>query len=311
MLKYLVILLDDTSVSFCHYHVKKEETRLIDIENLKAGIHFAMLENLNIQFVYPDYDIPQSYKDIIATVSSSSIVPHGQCGNVIVINNWDIELNEKIDEQVSHVLRTSKNDFFNRYKELEKWLYIINRLNIVFTDLDEFTTLDFETYKEVLEKLSSIIKDIYITGHNVQVNVLTDRVFLENMNNCNAGYETITLAPDGNFYVCPAFYYDEKSFHIGNLVDGINVKNPQLYKREYASLCRKCDAFQCRRCVYLNRKMTYEVNIPSHEQCVTAHLERNASRELLENMKESGIWIIDRQIPSIDYLDPFDIKEQF
>ena len=46
MLQYLVILLDDTSVSYCHYDNRKSEHRLISLENLKEGILFAMKENV-------------------------------------------------------------------------------------------------------------------------------------------------------------------------------------------------------------------------------------------------------------------------
>ena len=52
MIQYLVILLDDTSVSFCHYQNDKKERNLMPFETLKAGIVYAMKENLNIQFVY-------------------------------------------------------------------------------------------------------------------------------------------------------------------------------------------------------------------------------------------------------------------
>ena len=63
MLQYLVILLDDTSVSYCHYDNRKSEHRLISLENLKEGILFAMKENLMLQFVYPHYELPQAYKN--------------------------------------------------------------------------------------------------------------------------------------------------------------------------------------------------------------------------------------------------------
>ena len=55
MIQYIVILLDDTSVSFCHYSVERHEHRLIPLQTLRAGILYAMKENLNVQFVYPDY----------------------------------------------------------------------------------------------------------------------------------------------------------------------------------------------------------------------------------------------------------------
>lgn len=65
MIQYIVILLDDTSVSFCHYCNKKQSNHLIPIETLKVGILYAMKENLNIQFVYPDYDLPKEYQTVI------------------------------------------------------------------------------------------------------------------------------------------------------------------------------------------------------------------------------------------------------
>ena len=144
---------------------------------------------------------------------------------------------------------------------------------------------------------------------------------LAEMNNCNAGENNITLAPDGKFYVCPAFYnlptidgYERtmgdicnKGYNIGNIYDGLDIKNPQLYKLAYAPICRNCDAYQCKRCIWLNRKTTCEVNTPSHEQCVVAHLERNASRMLLNNIRKHGSFLPEREeIKVIDYLDPFD-----
>ena len=143
---------------------------------------------------------------------------------------------------------------------------------------------------------------------------------LEKMNNCNAGSENITLAPDGKFYICPAFYLADENedfglgktkFSIGDLVNGLDIKNSQLYKLSYAPICRNCDAFQCKRCVWLNRKTTYEINTPSHEQCVVAHLERNASRVLLNNIRKYGEYLPHIEIKEIKYLDPFDIRKQW
>jgi len=54
-----------------------------------------------------------------------------------------------------------------------------------------------------------------------------------------------------------------------------------------------------------------EVNTPSHEQCVVAHLERNASRMLLENIRRHQSFLPDQKIKMIDYLDPFDIRKEW
>ena len=81
---------------------------------------------------------------------------------------------------------------------------------------------------------------------------------------------------------------------------------------EYAPICRHCDAYQCKRCVWLNRRMTHEINTPSHEQCVAAHIERNASRQLLQNIRRHGEFLPEiGEIKEIDYLDPFNNREKW
>lgn len=322
MLKYLIILLDDTSKSYCHYENINAKHRLIGIDDLKAGILFAMKENLMIQFVYPDYELPQEYKNAINSIDHCNIVS-SSCEDDELRNNADIIVFqdwEKLDVYNfkgtdACVLRTSKSDFFEKSSLLKPILAKVTHLNVVITYIESFVEEDFSQYKKVLESLSEGIEKLYVSGQSPQLNLLTDRMLLDKMNNCNAGWENITLAPDGKFYVCPAFYLasDDEDYglektksNIGDLQAGVHIKNPQLYKLEYAPLCCKCDAYQCKRCVWLNRKTTYEVNTPSHEQCVLAHLERNASRELLNKVRKRGTFLPNQEIKEIDYFDPFD-----
>ena len=305
MLKYFIILLDDTSTSFCHYNNGKSESRLIEIDTLKSGINFAMMENLAIQFVYSNKNLPLEYQSIVNKTNNTSITPQENTlkGDIVVINTWEMN---KVQNGV-YVLRTNKSQFFERYYEIVKSLNTVNRLNIMFTDLETFTDSDMQKYKMVLCKLKEKIKDCYINGKHPQLNILTDRLSLKEMNNCNAGYESITLAPNGKFYICPAFYYDNNGFDIGDLENGVCIKNPQLYKLKYAPLCKNCDAFQCKRCIYLNWKTTKEVGIPSHEQCVAAHIERNTSQQLLNELRKFGNYLSETVMQDIDYLDPIEI----
>ena len=171
---------------------------------------------------------------------------------------------------------------------------------------------DFVKYEEMLSSLSKDIEKLYVEGKAPQLNLLTDRMMLNQMNNCGAGETTITLAPNGKFYICPSFYYEDNADSIGNLEQGFDIKNKQLYKLEYAPICRHCDAYQCKRCIWLNRKTTLEVNTPSHEQCVLAHLERNTSRELLNSIRKHGTFLPEQEeIKEIDYLDPFDNRDEW
>ena len=252
MLQHLIVLLDDTSISFCNYENKRTDKKLISLNNLNNGILFAMKNNLIIQFVFPDYDLPIEYKLAIESIENSKIVSTLSCqkeSDIIVFNKYDELSNYNFEENTDklYVLHTSKNNFFNNYKKVIKVLDNITRLNIVFTDIADFTDFDFEIYKNLLNDFRTAVIKCCENSKFPQLNILTDRILLDKMNNCNAGIENITLAPNGKFYICPAFYYEEENDYIHSVESNIIIKNKQLYKFEFSPICKKCDAFQCKR----------------------------------------------------------------
>ena len=275
------------------------------LETLKQSIRFGMMENLMIQYVYPDYELPEEYKEVIESIDHSKIKPMAEDADVLVLNKMEL-----VQTDIPVVLRIGKKDLFAYQEEVADMLKRTPRLNVVLTGVETFTDEDFDAYKKVLAALSAKVEKLYVEGKSPQLNLLTDRMMLSQMNNCGAGDTTITLAPNGKFYVCPAFYYENEADSIGDLEHGLDIKNKQFYKLAYAPICRHCDAWQCKRCIWLNRKTTQEVNTPSHEQCVVAHLERNASRELLQNIRKHGTFLPEQEeIKEIDYLDSFDIRD--
>ena len=314
MIQYIVILLDDTSTSFCHYMNEKADRRLIPLQTLKDGICYAMKENLNIQFVYPNYKLPKEYLAAIDSIDHTDIYPAEMSDNadVVVFDSLIAAKDYVFKEEVAYLIRTDKVSLFNEYKIIGEILDKVTRLNVVITDIETFTEDDFMAYKSLLSNLAERVEQIYVSGKSPQLNLLTDRIMLEKMNNCGAGDTSVTLAPDGKFYVCPAFYLSADGYTIGDMVNGLEIKNSQLYRLDHAPLCRRCDAWQCKRCIWMNRKTTLEVNTPSHEQCVVAHLERNASRKLLIDLRKHGKFMSGSEdIKEIDYLDPFDVKEEW
>lgn len=315
MIQYLIILLDDTATSYCHYDNQLKKVNLIPLNTLHEGIRFAMKENMTIQFVYPAYELPQVYQKTIKTIDHINIKPSGFAktdADVVVFNNC-LEMDDyHFQNESTYVLRISKADLFDNYATISESFNKTNRLNVVLTDVETFTENDLQTYKIIMNAWVDRLDEVYISGYFPQVNLLTDRMLLDKMNSCGAGDSNITLAPDGKFYVCPAFYVTEGGYSIGDIENGLDIKNPQLYRLSHAPLCRICDAYQCKRCIWLNRRTTLEVNTPSHEQCVMAHIERNASRELLNRIKKQGFQVSTSiDIKEINYLDPFEIKEEW
>lgn len=302
MIKYAIILLDRTSIAFCHAENPYSERQLMNLETLRNAIVWCMKENLRIQFVYPDYKLPQQYYDVIDTIDHADI-KHLESSDVAVFNGL-----KDLCETKAHsiVIRVSKDELFEDYDRIISFLKPQIHISIVITDIDKFTSEDFNKYHTFLSNLSLYAEKLILESKMPQISILTDRLALSSMNNCNAGDESITIAPNGKFYVCPAFYYEDENDSVGSLSDGLQIKNNQLYKLTYAPICRNCDAYHCRRCVWLNRKTTLEVNTPSHEQCVISHIERNFGRELLYKIRKHGDFLPGTDIKEIDFLDPFD-----
>ena len=330
MLQYLVILLDDTSVAYCHADNPLKERNLIPLETLKKAILFGMKQNLMIQYVFPNHELPKEYAEVIESIDNVKIYPFS-CKPVTGIedgNDADVEVANAIPNKVETknlVLRLTFSEMLKQKDEIAKLFASGARINLCITDVEQFTDEQIETYKQVLNEWNAVLLNLYKQGLSPQFNLLTDRMMLDKMHNCEAGVSNITLAPNGKFYLCPAFYYDEqmKVFNqlnhhnpssdnsVSDLERGLDIPNPQLLQLDHAPLCRNCDAYHCRRCIWLNRKLTWDNNTPSHQQCVMAHLERNASRDLLNDIRKVGEFMPNIDIKEIDYLDPFEVRKEF
>lgn len=312
MLTHLIIILDDTSVSYCHYN-KANNRRLISLDDLKDGIIWAMKENVNVQFVYPDYELPEEYYNLIDTIDHVDIKPECLSSNaeVVILTEWK-EKQPIVSKGITYIVRANRNDLKEHSDSIKHLLKSEARVVVVLTDIETFSDADIKSYKALLEDYIDNLCDDFQTGKSAQLSLLTDRIMLNEMNNCNAGVNNVTLAPNGHFYLCPAFYYDNPNEDIGDLKHGLDIKNQNLLNISHAPICRICDAFHCKRCIWLNGKLTLDYNTPSHQQCVISHLERNASRLLQKKLKEKGISLNPSyEINEIGYIDPFNIVSKW
>ena len=315
MLKYLVILLDDTSIAFCHANNPLTLRSLMPLDVLKKAIVFGMKENLMIQYVMPSDKLPDEYYPVLESIDNIKI------GVDVIVYDFipDIADGRQI------VLRIPFQTFINEVHRLVPLMKTTERISVCYTNIEEFSDDYIPLYTNALRVLVPFIVNAdSIENERVSdLNLLTDRLQLTKMNNCGAGIDTITIAPNGMFYICPAFYYDEmtgidnklnhinpsSSFSVGSIHEGLSIPNRHLYQIKYSPLCRTCDAFHCNRCVWLSQKLTWEVNTPSHQQCVMSHVERSVAREIAISLKQKGISTVD--IPQIDYLDPFYSQNRF
>lgn len=312
-LQYLVILLDDTSVAYCHADNPLKERNLMPIETLKKAILFGMKQNLMIQYVYPEYELPAEYDETIESIDNLKI------GRDVKVTN---EVPTAVDCD-NIVLRIKIKDLIAKQYDIAALLPSVKRMNICLNDIETFKDEQIDEYTKALNTLGAVLTSLYKEQKHPQLNILTDRLTLKEMHNCEAGIGNITVAPNGKFYLCPAFYYDEKTGvsnkmnhktkdalrSVGDIENGLCIPNKQLLELDHAPLCRNCDAYHCNRCIWLNQKLTWDNNTPSHQQCVIAHLERNAARDISAKLSEAGYNL--PEIKEINYIDPFDVKEEW
>jgi CXXX repeat peptide maturase len=303
-MKYLIIQLCDSAVSFCSYQPSSRQN-LIPLSVLKDGLIWGIKNGLNIQILYPEYPLSKSYDDLINEFEHIEIRPlaDSKAADIFIAKNIDeIQSYDNISFPV--VLHCNISEFLARYTDIAGLLSKVARLNIFFNDIPNFAEDKILPYEQALTSIANKIIELYLIDKPVQFNLITDRTMLSEMNNCNAGVDSITISPDGQLYVCPAFYLSN-SKSCGNLRDGVNLLNDQLYKIQYAPICRICDAYHCRRCVMLNQQLTLEINTPGHQQCVMSHIERKVSKKLLDEIRRYGEYASNVSIPEIDYNDPF------
>ncbi len=306
MFHYLIILLDDTSTSFCHADNPLVERNLIPLSTLQKVFLFALKENLSVQLVYPNYELPSEYKKLIFDIEHTNIVPLGMScdADVVVINSIE-DYNDSSSSNL--IIRETYRNIISSYEKLAKLLLANSHISLVIKDIETIRESDLSEYETLINNVETIIADSIIKGKSIRMSNITDRLTLSKMNNCNAGWRSITLAPNGHFYICPSFYYYDPKDSVGNIEDGITIKNHHLYKLSYAPICSLCDCYQCKRCIWLNKRLTNEVNTPSHQQCVLSHYERNGSKKLLDDIRLKGEYLNGVEIPTIEYLDPIDI----
>lgn len=314
MLQYLLVILDDRSVSICNYDVGKEKNNLMSIELLKKVIVFGMKENVMFQYIYPNYTLPKEYEELIEWTEHAKIIPATQeCANadMIVISDFEmLKNNANLHKDKSYIVKCDIDTLDLNLEVIKELTTKVSRVNLIVNTPIKFDEKYQRRYKSLLDNLGDIITESIVSGSAPQLNILTDRIALSEMNNCGAGENTLTVAPDGNFYICPAFYQsaegNESDGKCGSIEEGVKIANNQLYRLEFAPVCRICDAFHCRRCIWLNKKATLEVNTPGKGQCVISHLERNASSLILKKVKEKCNKLDKIELQEEKCLDPFD-----
>ncbi|MCM1500507.1 MAG: radical SAM peptide maturase, CXXX-repeat target family [Clostridium sp.] len=308
---FMYFILSSECVNYCQF-MPAETKVMMEPEKLLEGLQYAFDHFYQPVFVHSaDSQIwlekllaDEKYGGLLAKELKRHIVRHimkfekgKQRKDAIYVID---ETSDKPDGELNApvILNINAYDLAGLADVVKGILPFTSRVNINLSGVD--SNFDITEYERQLEKLNKILLDYIIKGQPKEIRQLTDRIFMKKMNNCFAGEKNITLAPDGKFYFCPAFYFNKE----------LNLNFERTRKLTYLSkapACDNCDAYHCDRCVYRNYLGTGEVNTPTKMQCRIAHLEKRYSAKLLEMLKEQGVQGFQSfHIPQSDHDDPLE-----
>lgn len=310
---FMYFVLSSDCVNFCDFPAASVK-EFMKPEDLIKGLAYAFSNFYQPVFIHSDdsekwlEDLLHSeqYGEMLSKELRRHIVRHikkyesgAEGKNILYVFDDGNKIPTK-DLQCPAILSIDATNLECLAERVRQILPFVSRININLVHVDY--SFDLKEYEKQLQLIGDILFEYFRKGICKEIRQLTDRIFSEKMNNCFAGEKNITLAPDGKFYFCPAFYFD------GSL-DIDFEKSQKLTMLSKSPGCDCCDAYQCNRCIYKNYVGTGELNTPTKIQCTIAHLERKCSAELLKRLQEQNIFNHKYyNIPPLEYDDPL---EQF
>jgi CXXX repeat peptide maturase len=317
LIEHLLVLADRAAVSFCHYDnppFHGAPPRWIKPRVLEAVVRYATKHQTALTFVLGRTRPPAEIDRVMNQIPHVKIVPvslsEDFAGAIVVLSSDEGEAIENLKPNRARnlILRVERRDLPRCAEIVAALSGKYGRLSLHLVGIEYFTGDDLAVYADELEKISGVLKKLFTAGARVEVNVLSDRMMLRGMRNCDAGVKHITVATDGKCYICPAFLADGEA-PIGSFDEKQGVVLEPLFGLKLADgpLCSRCDAWHCKRCVWLNRKLTLEINVPSEQQCLIAHAEREASRILLKELKDVEPFRRLPRIVELNYRDPLEL----
>lgn len=307
--KYLQLITSDKIIPHCSYRNWRNTSDVMSNTTMEKSLEFAQKNGYTPVFL-GEYKKP---KDVKMEFGSYAI-KNGNTDQAFYRNEFPVFDNnvDKIPETISEcILLINKENISNIVEHSIKLFNKVSKINLRLENIETWTEETLKLYENQLDKLTGLVLESYKKEAPVEINVLTDIMSLDTLEDCGAGVSSFSVAPNGKIYYCPAFYFDNPENYIGSLDEGITIKNSYLLDVKKAPICLDCDAFHCSRCKFLNKKCTYEINTPSKMQCVISHTERNKARLLqislmqLPFLKEVNMQFINT-IKKIDYLDPLE-----
>lgn len=300
--RQMYFLLSDNYVSYCCYcNTKEEESQVMAKEVLAEGLSFCYRNFYEAVLVHPnhrvlDIDIPIIHEFSIRHIVSADVYKEALGKYINVLPVFEMNTSNEVEAAPvdNCIFNIQEQNIGELAENVSKLMEKSNRINVNIHNLS--ADFQFDIYKAQL----SILEKELIKNPIKELNLITDRYYLKDFSNCKAGEKTFVLSPDGDIYTCVGLYESRLEPAIGSIGEGINKHlNKHLYNMNYHPICQKCDAYQCRNCIYRNKKATNEVNVSPSYQCKKSYIERSITQKYQLDIGCKG-----EPMEDTEYMDP-------
>lgn len=282
--KFLYILASDDAVPFCEYSSSGDRSHSISEDTLSAALDMCKKHFFSPVIVQPRLDgrvefVGNDSVDVtnIASVSGSDV----RTGDIIVYQGGEMPRSSEIG-----ILTLDRADLSKLAAWASDILPVTGRLNLFVVDKGGLTEEELSVYEEQLRRVALNLRNLIQQGLRREMNVLTDSAYLNHPEDCGAGRDSMTLAPDGRLYPCPAFYFHRPEFCLGEIREFPSHEQAisESCARCKSPSCRDCTALACTRCPFGNVQHTLHLNVPTETRCFANAVEARVSKWLREQL---------------------------
>lgn len=284
--KYMYILLDNKSNAICQcQHPVTETVEVMSEDLVIEAINYCFNNHIVPVFIG---DEAGRYAELGLVITKSKERFNHKAR---ILCEQDTSSNDEINDE-SVILVLNKHRIIHLSDILHSLFERVpqgSNISVFFEDVSSFTQDDVLAYQKQLSQVSDILFGYWSHGNFLNLNLLTHIFYEYVTGHCKAGIDRITLAPDGYFYFCPAFYYDNKmriEHRIGQIDKGLYSPELRFCDTSKNTGCRTCSSTHCLSCLYLNKTKTGEFCVPPEIQCLKSNIERIESSKLYEKIKK-------------------------
>jgi len=306
--RHLYILAAEDAVAHCAYRSREGDSTPIRPEILQQGLEFARFGFYRPVVLHsvagPRLELSDGFDPLhIVSGNSRAIAPDD-----LVVHENDVRPEVQAD---TAILILDRERLPQLAELLGNLIQTTRRINLMLRDVGTFSDVDLTVYEAQLRQVAADLIKQRRRGRFREVNVLTDRLELESPEDCTAGVHSLALAPNGRFYICPAFYHHDPEASVGSLAEGVDQTALEMCRRHRAPLCIDCVAYHCKRCLFDNQRRTWQLNVPSRMQCVVTNTELTLSAWLRQELEQAGYKFRGEPISVPEHLDPIEATSRW